>query len=76
MVCDAAEVLYYKMQVYPGKDAALQEGTKPAKPVNNGRYQGGTDGRDLLVVVRFSRFLGQILGHTPKFEFLAGNSNF
>ena len=34
MVCDAADVSYYKMQVYPGKDAALQEGTKP---VNNGQ---------------------------------------
>ena len=31
MVCDPE----YKMQVYPGKDATLQEGTKPAKPVNN-----------------------------------------
>ena len=43
MVCDAAEVLYYKMQVYPGKDAALQEGTKPAKPVNNGFNHMGSD---------------------------------
>ena len=37
MVCDAADASYYKMQVYPGKDAALQEGTKPTKPVNNGK---------------------------------------
>ena len=27
--------------------------------------QGGTDGRDLLVIIRFSRFLGQILGDQP-----------
>ena len=31
MVCDTE----YKMQVYPGNDAALQEGTKLAKPVIN-----------------------------------------
>ena len=27
--------------VNPGKDAALPEGTKPAKPVNNGTNSGG-----------------------------------
>ena len=27
--------------VYLGKDATLQEGTKPAKPVNNGTNSGG-----------------------------------
>ena len=30
-------MVYDKIQVYPGKDAALQEGTKPGKPVNNGQ---------------------------------------
>ena len=40
MVCDAADASYYKMQVYPGKDAALQVGTKPTKPVNNGLNDG------------------------------------
>ena len=41
-----------------------------------GSKQGGTDGRDLLVVVRLSRFLVRSWGTTSKFEFLAGNSNY
>ena len=40
MVCGAADASYYKMQFYPGKDAALQEGTKPTKPVNNDQNLG------------------------------------
>ena len=40
------------------------------------KYQGGTDGRDSLVVVGLSRFLVRSWGTTPKFEFLAGNSNY
>ena len=43
MVCDPE----YKMQFYPGKDATLQEGTKLAKPVNNGRGDARSDFRTL-----------------------------
>ena len=34
--------------------------------------QGGTDGRDLLVIIRFSRFLGQILGDQPLIQIFGG----
>ena len=41
-----------------------------------GDFQGGTDGRDSLVVVRSPSFLVRFWGTTPKFKFLAGNSNY